>query len=75
MLLTCLMTGSRERKNVSRSPRLSCELNPTLTNLGTSDKLLRVQTILRNMIAVFTYWTVVEIMVNCVDETLSLGAR
>lgn len=74
MLLTCLMTGSRERKKVSRSPRLSGELDPTLTNLGTSDKLLRAQTILRNVIAVFIYWTVVEIMVDCVDEALSLGA-
>lgn len=53
---------------------MSCELDPTLTNLGTSDKLLRAQTILRNVIAVFIYWTVVEIMVDCVDEALSLGA-
>lgn len=73
LLLPCLMTGSRERKKVPRSPRLSCELNPTLTNLGTLDKLLGVQTILRNVIAVFTYWAVVEIMVDCVDEALSLG--
>lgn len=45
---------------------------PTFTNLKTLDMLLTVQIILRKGIAIFTYWIVVDIMKDYIEEALSL---
>lgn len=49
-----------------------CELASTFINLKTLGMLLRVQIILRKGIAIFTYWMVVDMMRDYIDEALSL---
>lgn len=62
----------QRKEKKSRSPSLICELASTFINLKTLGMLLRVQIILRKGIAIFTYWMVVDMMRDYIDEALSL---